>query len=278
MFNVVAMEEVEIVLPTKAIFHVGPMPITNAMLLGLASIAVLLGVFFYTVAMIKRGKTNRFVGMVQWAFEGMYGAVYDIVPDHKMARSIAPLALTIFFTVLISYWMDILPGVGHSISWHGHELLRSLPTDLNFTLALAIISMTAVQYYAIKTHGFFGNAGRYFVNPFKNPDGLSAGSIQSFEGLLELIGEFSRLIALCLRLFGNAFAGAALLAIVAALASFAASAVLPFFMAFELFIGFIQAYVFYVLTLIFASLAVAMHGGDHHPAHETSKTEEVPAR
>ncbi|MGB4800234.1 MAG: F0F1 ATP synthase subunit A [Candidatus Saccharimonadales bacterium] len=266
-----AMEKIDIVLPTQPILHLGPLPITNAMLLGGFSVLIVLALFFYTAGMVKRGRTNRLVGLVQWAFEGMYKAVYDIVPDRAMARSIAPLALTIFFTVLVSYWADILPGVGHAVTWHGHELLRSMPTDLNFTLAIAIIAMIAVQYYAIKTHGFLGNAGRYFVNPLKNPIG-------SFEGFLELIGEFSRLIALCLRLFGNAFAGAALLAIVAALASYAASAVLPFFMAFELFIGFIQAYVFYVLTLIFASLAVSIHGGDHSPAHDGRKTtKEVPA-
>ena len=270
MFQTFAMQKVEIVLPTEPIFHIGPMPITNAMLLGAFSTLIMLGVFGYTVYMVKRGRYNRFVGLVQWAFEGMYKAVYDIVPDRLMARSIAPLALSIFFTVLFTYWADILPGVGHSVSWHGGELLRSLPTDLNFTLALAIISMTAVQYYAIKTHGFLGNTRRYLINPLKDPIG-------AFEGFLELIGEFSRLIALTLRLFGNAFAGAALLAIVAALASFAASLVLPFFMAFELFIGFIQAYVFYVLTLIFATLAVAVHGGDHDQSHATRKTKEVPA-
>ncbi|QQS18224.1 F0F1 ATP synthase subunit A [Candidatus Saccharibacteria bacterium] len=239
------------------------------MLLGGFSVTVLLDFFLHSIYG-EKGQTNRFVGLVQWAFEGMYKAVYDIVPDRVMARSIAPLALTIFFTVLISYWADILPGVGHSISWHGGELLRSLPTDLNFTIALAITSMTAVQFYAVKQHGFLGNAKRYVISPLKNPIG-------AFEGFLELIGEFSRLIALSLRLFGNAFAGAALLAIVAGLASYAASAVLPFFMAFELFIGFIQAYVFYVLTLIFASLATASHGGSHDTAHDSAKTKEVAA-
>ncbi len=265
-----AAEKIDIVLPTQAIFHIGPVPITNAMLLGGLSVAIMLMSFLYVAFMVRRNKTNRFVGLVQWAFEGMYKAVHDIVPDRQMARSIAPLALTIFFTVLITYWADILPGVGHAVTWHGHELFRSLPTDLNFTLALAIVSMTAVQYYAIKTHGVFGNGRRYIMNPVKNPIG-------AFEGFLELIGEFSRLIALCLRLFGNAFAGAALLAIVAGLASYAASAVLPFFMIFELFIGFIQAYVFYVLTLIFASLATASHGGAHDSAHDSANTREVSA-
>ncbi|MBC7942935.1 F0F1 ATP synthase subunit A, partial [Candidatus Saccharibacteria bacterium] len=107
--------------------------------------------------------------------------------------------------------------------------------------------------------GVMGNAKRYWRNPVKDPNG-------SFEGILELIGELSRGIALALRLFGNAFAGEVLLLIIAVLTSYFASVVLPFFMAFELFIGFIQAYVFFVLTLIFTSLAVTSHG-DNSPEH-----------
>jgi F-type H+-transporting ATPase subunit a len=112
----------------------------------------------------------------------------------------------------------------------------------------------------------FGNASRYLRNPFKDPVG-------AFEGLLELIGEFSRGMALALRLFGNAFAGEVLLLVIAVLTSYAAAVVLPVFMIFELFIGFIQAYVFFVLTLIFTSLAVAHHGPspDHSPAHAKKK-------
>lgn len=123
--------------------------------------------------------------------------------------------------MLFTYWISILPGVGESITYHGHALLRGLPTDLNFTFALAIITIVAAQAYAIKTHGLFGNVGRYLVNPLKNPIG-------AFEGLLELIGELSRLIALSLRLFGNAFAGEVLLAIIAMLSGWFAALSLPF--------------------------------------------------
>ena len=139
-------------------------------------------------------------------------------------------------------------------------MLRAFTTDLNGTLALAILTIGTVQFYAIKTHGFFGNAGRYLINPLKNPIG-------AFEGFLELVGEFSRLVALALRLFGNAFAGEVLLMIVGVLSGYFASLSLPFFMAFELFIGFIQAYVFFMLTLIFASLATQSHGGHSTPEH-----------
>ncbi len=258
-----AAEDLHVSLPTEHIFEIGSFPITNTMLLGGAGIIAMLLSFWYVIAKVKAGKYNRFVGLMQWAFEGFYKTCYEIIPDKKVARSIAPLALTIFFTVLFTYWISVLPGVGHSISVNDGEgaLLRGLPTDLNFTLALAIITMVAAQFYAIKVHGFFGNIGRYIKNPFKDPLG-------AFEGFLEIIGEFSRLVALSFRLFGNAFAGEVLLLIVTVMSGYLAALSLPFFLAFELFIGFIQAYVFYMLTLIFASLAVMSHG-DHGSDHSS---------
>ena len=243
---------------TEHITSVFGLPITNSMLLGAVGIVIMLSVLGSTAYALKKGRHNHFIGLVSWAVEGMYGTVLDIVPDRKVARQIAPLALTIFFTVLVTYWCGVLPGVG-SITIDGKELFRGLPTDLNFTFAIALITMVTVQWYAIKAHGIFGNAGRYLVNPLKNPIG-------AFEGLLELVGEFSRLVALSLRLFGNAFAGEVLLVIVASLSGWFAGLSLPLVMIFELFIGFIQAYVFFMLTLIFTSLAISSHG-DSHPEH-----------
>jgi F-type H+-transporting ATPase subunit a len=254
------MTGLHVSLATEPIITLGPVAITNSMLLGVIGVIIMVALLAHTARALQRGKRNYLVGIVSWAVEGMYKVVFEIVPDRAVARKIAPLALTIFFTVLATYWAGILPGVG-SILWHGAPLLRGLPSDLNFTFALAIITIVGSQVYAIKTHGFFGNAGRYFVNPFKNPIG-------TFEGLLELVGEFSRLIALSLRLFGNAFAGEVLLMIIALLSGWLASLSLPFVMIFELFIGFIQAYVFFMLTLIFTSLAIAGHG-DSHDAHSS---------
>lgn len=234
------------------------------MILGGFGVLVMLAVLITAAMMVKRGKVNRFTGLVSWTVEGMYGIVFDIIPDKKIAKKIAPLALTIFFTVLFTYWCAVLPGVG-TISVGGKELLRELPSDLNFTFAIALIAMVTSQIFAVGAHGFFGNIKRYLKNPLKDPIG-------GFEGLLEFVGEFSRLIALALRLFGNAFAGAALLMIVGVLSGWVASLSLPFVMIFELFIGFIQAYVFFMLTLIFTSLATESHGDSSH-AHSPAALE-----
>ena len=258
-----ASTEPHISLAAEEIFKLGAVSITNSMILGSIGIATTVGLLFYVAAMLKRGKRNFVTGLVQWAFEGFYGQAEEIIGDKQTARRIFPLAITIFFVVLITYWLSVLPGVGTITVNGGTPIFRALPADLNFTFALAIITIVASQVYAVRKHGFFGNVGRYLKNPIKDPIG-------AFEGILEFIGEFSRLVALSFRLFGNAFAGEVLLLLIAILASYAASVVLPFFMAFELFIGFIQAYVFFMLTLIFTSLALATHGdhsSDHSPAH-----------
>ena len=263
--TIVAALEFHISISSQTLFTFFGIPITNAMVTGLLGLIITVAVLFYVSGRVKRGKYNRFVGLVQWVFEGLLKAVDDIIPDKKLGRKVAPLAITIFFFVLFNYWLSVIPGL-ESITYHGIPVLRSLTADLNFTLALALITVVTVQIYAIRHLGVFGNSGRYFRNPLKDPIG-------SFEGILELIGEVSRGTALALRLFGNAFAGEVLLIVIAVLTSYASALVLPAFMGFELFIGFIQAYVFFVLTLIFTALAVAHHGPspDHSPAPKVPK-------
>jgi F-type H+-transporting ATPase subunit a len=256
------MEGLHISISAEPLFHLFGFPITNALLTGVVGVVLTVGILFYVAGKVKRGSYNRFVGLVQWVFEGLLNQINDIIPDKKIARRITPLAVTIFFVVLINYWLSVIPGLD-SITWNGVPVLRSLTADLNFTLALAVITIVTVQIYAIKHLGTLANGARYFRNPFKDPIG-------AFEGLLELIGEMSRGTALALRLFGNAFAGEVLLIVIAVLTSYAAAVTLPFFMAFELFIGFIQAYVFFVLTLIFTALAVASHGPTTH-AHSPAQ-------
>ena len=259
------MDNLHISLAAEPVFHIGGVAITNSMLLGLVGLIVTLWIGFYVAIKLKKGKYNRFVGTFQWMFEILLRQVYEIVPGKELARKVAPLAITIFVFVLINYWLAILPGIG-TITIDGVPVLRGLPADLNFTVGLAIVTVVTVQIYAVKHLGVFGNAGRYLRNPLKDPIG-------SFEGILELLGEFSRGLALSLRLFGNAFAGEVLLIVIALLTSYFATVALPIFMAFELFIGFIQAYVFFVLTLIFTALAQESHGDDHSESNSTARAE-----
>lgn len=266
MLNSLAAFDLHISLGAQTVFTVFGFPVTNAFITGAISLVIFVSMFMYVSRMVRRGRYNRFIGLVQWAFEGMLGQVDSVITDKKLARKIAPFSLTIFFYVLVSYWMSIIPGL-ESITVNHVPLIRSIAADLNFTLAIMLITMVMVQVYAIRRHGVLRNLGRYFRNPLKDPIG-------AFEGFLELIGEVSRGLALALRLFGNCFAGEVLLIIIALLTSFLSVAILPVFMAFELFIGLVQAYVFFILSLIFTSLAV--DHGDHAAEPQSDHSHPAP--
>lgn len=256
-------------LVAEEVFSVGGFGISNSLLLGLAGF-VLIALLFWRVHMVTaRGRKPGFTTRLAiWAFEGLYATVESIVQDKQMARRLAPLPITLFFFIIIQYWLGIIPIVG-PITIDGVPLLRGMAADLNTTFALAIITMVAAQLYAIKVHGFFGNAGRYLRNPIKDPAG-------AFEGVLELIAEFSRLVGLSLRLFGNVFAGEVLLIMIAMLTSYAAPLALPPFYIFELFIGGIQAYIFFMLTTVFIALGLAHHSDHDEPAHSPADTDKRP--
>ena len=168
--------DLHVSISSEELFTIFGLPITNAMVTGLAGLIMTIVILFYVAGKVKRGKYNRFVGLVQWVFEGLLKAIDDIIPDKKMGRKIAPFAITIFFFVLINYWLSVIPGLD-SIRWNGVPVLRSLTADLNFTLGLAILTVVTVQIYAIRHLGIFGNAGRYFRNPVKD-------FVGAFEGVL----------------------------------------------------------------------------------------------
>jgi F-type H+-transporting ATPase subunit a len=233
------------------LFEVGPLVVRNSTLLGVVATVVLLVVFGYACRRIARRQYSRLSVAVLWVFELLLNTVEEVAGSRERARRIAPLAITMFFFIMINNWLGVLPFVG-PLTWNGQPLFRGLAADLNFTLALAIITMVTAQIWAIRTHGFGGNLGRYFANPFTNPG-------HAFEGMLELVAEFSRLIALAMRLFGNIFGGEVLLVVMGFISAWAAPLALPPFMLLELFVGAVQAYVFFMLTVVFVSLGSMPH-------------------
>lgn len=251
-----AADKPHVSLAAEEIFVIGGMPITNSILLGIFGYLLTICLLVYVSRSVIKGKMNKFTIGVQWLFEGLLHTAEDVIGKKDIARRLAPLCITMFFLIVINYWLGILPFVGEAIKYDGRPLFRSLDADLNLTFALAIISMITAQIYAIKVHGVFGNVQRYLRNPIKDPTG-------AFEGVLEFIAEFSRGTALSLRLFGNVFAGEVLLLMVGYLSGFASPLALPAFMAFEIFMGLIQGYVFFMLSIVFVGLAVADHG--HEP-------------
>jgi len=145
--------------------------------------------------------------------------------------------------------------------WTLVPFLRAPATDLNFTLALALVSMFMVQYFGFKYLGI-GYLSKFFTLPIsaiaKNP----IRALDPAVGLLEFISEISKILSFSFRLLGNIFAGQVLLFVMAFLLPVANVA----FFALEFFVGLIQAIVFAMLSLVFMAGAAQSHHGDeeHH--------------
>lgn len=270
MINSFAATGPHISVKAQEIFQVYGVSVTNSHLLGVLGIAVLVWLLIATKnAVLQKHPHNFFTRLMAWAFNGLYNTVHQVIPDQAWAKRVAPLTITIFFFVIAQYWLGLLPFVGPiTIDEYGTPLFRGGVADLNMTFALALITIVAAQVYAVKYLGFKGNLGRYFVSPFKNP-------IMTFVGILELIAELSRLLGLSFRLFGNVLAGEVLLIMIAYLTQYLSPIALQPFYIFELFIGGIQAYIFFMLSTVFISLGLQHHGDDeekhtHSPTHSVA--------
>ena len=269
MLEVFAAGPLHISVRAEEIFSIGQLSVTNSHMLGLLGLIVLVWLLFRTRAtVLGKKKPNFATRLITWVFDGLYSTVEQVIPEKKWARRVAPLAITIFLFVIAQYWMGILPIVGPIVTPNGTPLFRPLVADLNMTFALAIITIVAAQIYAFKYMGFKGNMGRYFYNPLKNP-------IMAFVGILEIVAEASRLLGLSFRLFGNVLAGEVLLIMIAYLSQFLSPIVLQPFYLFELFIGGIQAYIFFMLTVVFISLGLSHHGDEHSSDHSSAKLKPV---
>jgi len=253
----------EISLKAETIFHIAGFPITNALLLS-AVVFILLIV----LAFVLKRRMSMVPGAVQniaeMLVEGALGIMDTVLGNRKTSEKYFPLVFTIFIFILFSNWLGLLPGVGSLVVHQGDAstpLFRSPASDLNFTLALALIAITFVNVASSAAIGFWKRISVFFN--FHGP-------VDFFIGILELISEFAKIISLSFRLFGNVFAGEVLLAIMAFLVPY----VIPLpFLFLEIFVGSIQAFIFAMLTTVFIGMSLAVHGdeAEHADGHAMEK-------
>src|SRR5680860_531452 len=227
----------EISIKAEPIFHLGHFVVTNSYLLSVVCFAILI-----VIAFILKKKLALVPGKLQGIFEMITEMFLDLMDgllgDRRKSEKYFPVVVTIFLFILLSNWLGLLPGVGSIGIAEGLDhlgeikyvpLFRAPGADLNFTLALAVISILFVQFFGIMALGFKKYAGKFFT--LKNP-------IYTFVGLLEFLSEFTKVISFSFRLFGNIFAGEVLLAIVGFLIPYGVP--LPFLFL-EVFVGIVQA-------------------------------------
>lgn len=234
------------------LFQIGSFPVTNTVLNTLLVDGALIGSAVYIKNHIK-----KIPGMFQNILELVINMFYELteqIAGVKNAKQIFPWFATFFFFILIANWSGLLPGGNGSIGIketvdgkeHLIPLFRNATSEINVTFALAIVSLVATHVLAIRATGFKEYIGRF----------ISLNPILLFVGILELVSEFTKIISLSFRLFGNIFAGEVVLTTISSLLAFFAP--IPFLLL-EVIVGLVQALVFAMLTMVFMSVLMTSH-------------------
>ncbi|HEY4516410.1 MAG TPA: FoF1 ATP synthase subunit a [Candidatus Paceibacterota bacterium] len=241
-------EGIKVILAPEQLGTFFGIPITNTLLMSWVVVALLLVVAVLVGKRLQLTPSRPQV-LFEWLVEFVYDYIAEILESRELARKFFPYLCTVFLFIFVSNLIEFTPGIG-SIGLFAHDgeffpLLRSVNTDLNVTLMLAILSFLVIEITGILVIGAAKYAGK-FLN-FRH------GFVGFFVGIFEFLSELSRIVSFSFRLFGNVFAGEVLILVVI----FFLPVVAPVpVMMFELFVGFVQAAIFALLTLFFIKIAI----------------------
>ena len=228
----------------------------------LIAVIATIAIGFWVRSKLQDGKPSKVQAIFEWGYDQLRGLVKTNVSND--ALFIIPLALTLFLYILIANWIEIFPLAIFPI-------LHGANADLNQTLAMGLIVIIVVQWYSIRVLGLSGYLKR-FTKPFELPLAARVVFIP-----LNILEEAVKPVTLALRLFGNIFAGAVMIGLIASFASLSlpvvgtvggtvlGSLLLIIWKAFDvIFIGFIQAFIFMLLTVIYFGAAREGLEHEHH--------------
>jgi F-type H+-transporting ATPase subunit a len=244
------------------LFEVGGVGVTNSMLYG-----VLVGIFILALStyVARHMTVSPKRGIIQFfeiGTEFIVNLIASSLGSREKAVKYGPYFVTLFFFILFNNWLGLAPGVGSALTVGDEPVFRPFTADLNGTLAAATVTMILVQTFAIKESGLLRHLRHYFNGSMLNP-------ITIFLGVFEMLSEFIRIVSLALRLFLVITIGEVIIAVFSYLGGFAAPITALPFLALELAVAALQAYIFVMLSVMYLAVAVK-HGAEH----EDSTTEE----
>ncbi len=277
--SVFAGEEHGLSKSAEALFNIGPLPVTNSILTSWIVSAVLILAVRFIVGRPQL-VPSRGQAVVENFLDGVRNVTAPVVGT-KVAPYVFPLLIGFFSYILIQNWSSLLPGVGTVMfkhqetggAWNWVPFVRAGNADLNGTIALAVVGITAWLYFILRYAGpklilkdIFGNK----ATKGEVPSFLYYGLFGVFFviGFIELVSMMIRPISLSLRLYGNAFGGEYVIHTMSGITRWALP--LPFYFL-EFLVGLIQALVFTLLISVYIGL-ICNHGdGDHKEDHDDDK-------
>ncbi len=261
-----AIEPVIHITPLE-IFQVNGFAVTNSMLYGIICAILTVTVLIFIAQRMTLRPKGGLTQIIEMGTEFITDLLKSALGSEEKAVKYAPYFVSIFFFILFSNWLGLLPGVGDAFSSHNEPLFRPFTADLNGTLAAATITWVMVQFFAIRESGILRHMRHYFNGSFKNP-------ITLLLGIFEIFSDFTRIASLALRLFLNVAIGEIIIAVFSALGGIAAPITALPFTILELLVGALQAYIFVMLAIMYLAVAVK-HDGEHADSEDHLTIDEV---
>ncbi|MCA9343370.1 F0F1 ATP synthase subunit A [Candidatus Saccharibacteria bacterium] len=274
--KIIAESELHVSLKAEPVMHIGGFTVTNSMIYGLITGIFMAFVLIWSAKKIKINGQKGFSAVIDVALEFVINLLESPLGSRARAVKYAPIYAYYFLFIVFANLLELVPWVGEGLkaTLHGESttLFRPFTADLNGTIAMSIIAIIMVQILSIREQGGKKHLQHYFSSKPWNP-------INFFIGLLEVFGEFTRILSLSLRLFLNTAVGEILITVFTSLVLAGGRtplAVIPILL-FEALVAGIQAYVFTILCATYLGLAIAHADDSHHDDHQTDVQNKVEA-
>ena len=265
----------------------GPWPVNHFTLLSnqiiMLLVAAILVVLILPRAVRQRAGSDPVGRFVPRGFGNAVEFICDALRTHvarpalgKYTDQFIPYLWSAFFVILTCNILGLIPLADWTKFIPGHALGGTATGNIMVTAALAVSTLVMIVYNGLRTHGM-----GYIKHFFMGPKGLNA-----FIAVLEVIGLLAKTFALAMRLFANMVAGHILLAVLLSFVGMAFGGLgktggvlitIPVLLGsvainfLELFVAFLQAFIFTFLSAIFIGQAVNIHH-DEDEAHEEEHT------
>ncbi|MEG1503772.1 F0F1 ATP synthase subunit A [Enterococcus sp. 22-H-5-01] len=224
-------------------FHVGPVwfdgTVTTMIIVTCVIVFFLVFAFTRNLTLKPKGKQNA----IEWVIDFTTNIVGDNMPRNEV-RNFSLFSFTLFLFIFVANQIGLVTKIvtGNDVTYW-----KSPTANPFVTMGLALLVLTLSHYLGTEKMGL----GGYIKNSFFTPAGLFP---------IKLMEEFTNVITLGLRLYGNIFAGEVLLSLIASVVTSTGWITLPLviplemiWIAFSLFIGSIQAFVFTTLSMVYIS-------------------------
>ncbi len=242
----------DISVPAKVLFHLGPVPVTNAVVAAYVSTGVLV-VIALLIRRSLSSEPGRLQAFMELLFEYIDNQLLQAFGDHTRARKFFPLIMTLLLFIAIANQLSVFPLI-FQVLVEDKPLLRLATSDLSQTLTLGLVVVILSHIVALSMAPL-KHIGNYFrigaILAIRSPKDIGNALIEVFLGIMDLIGELSKIISISCRLFGNLFAGDVMVAVIVSLSAFTQFIVPMPFIFLGIFSGFVQALVFSLLSIQF---------------------------